>query len=410
MRLHTGRFSWNAAGSEIPRYPALDRDISCDCLIIGGGISGALCAYLLCERGISAAVVEKNEIGCGSTLANTGILQAFSDKTLTSCIHTFGKEKAVHFYRLCRDALDHLKEISSGLDSDQPLTERSSLYLASTEKDVQMLREEYANLRKYGFSVEWWGEADIRQRFPFRKPAAIWTQGDAETNPLALVHGLLKRAKSQGLEIYEQTRITGWDFREEEVVCRTAMHQKIRAKHVIFATGYETQRLKKERGAFLTRTYAVVTEPAESFENWHERCLIWETARPYLYMRTTPDGRIMAGGLDEPLPKGGLTAGRERHKAKELLDLIHSMFPKKTPLQAAYSWGAVFGQTRDGLPYIGTHPDYPHCMFLEGYGGNGTVCSMLAAEMITDVLTGKTRRDMELFALNRSAKPAAPNS
>lgn len=409
MRLHTGEYGWHATLSPVTRHPALDRDISCDCLVIGGGISGALCAYLLCEQGFSTVMVEKNEIGSGSTLANTGILQCASDKPLTSCIHTFGEEKAVRFYRMCKDALDRLKEISRNLGPGQPLTERSSLYLASTEGDARMLREEYANLRKYGFDAELWTEADIGAKFPFRRPAAIWTRGEAETNPVALIHGLLRRAKSQGLEIYEHTRVTGWDLREKEVVCFTAARRKIRARHVVFAIGYETQLLKKERGAFLTRTYAVATEPAQSFEDWHERCLIWETARPYLYMRTTPDGRILAGGLDEPMPKGGLTAGREKHKAQELLKLIHAMFPEKASLRADYSWGAVFGQTRDGLPYIGTHPDYPHCMFIEGFGGNGTVYSMLAAEIISDALTGTPRPDTELFALNRSTKPVPPS-
>ncbi|MBQ4899541.1 FAD-dependent oxidoreductase [Paenibacillus sp. Marseille-P2973] len=405
MKLHSGEHVWPRTIGPVPDYPALGQDISCDCLIIGGGISGALCAHLLTDLGMNIVLAEKNEIGSGSTLANTGILQYANDKTLTSFIHTFGEETAVHFYRLCRDALVRLKELGGKLHPDLLPKERSSLYMASTAEDVSMLREEYENLKKYGFQVDWWNEEDFSGRFPFRRLGAIYTQGDAEINPFALVHELLKKATTKGLQIYEHTPITGWIFHSDGVSCRSGQ-RVIRAKHVIVATGYETQLLKREPGAYLTSTYAVVTEPANHFKDWHERCLIWETARPYLYMRTTPDGRIMAGGLDEPLTGNVLKEGREIKKGQELLELIHNMFPEKSGLRAAYSWGAVFGETRDGLPYIGTHPDYPHCFFLEGYGGNGTVCSMLAAEMITDVLAGKPRSDMELFALTRSTKPA----
>ncbi|WP_410769878.1 NAD(P)/FAD-dependent oxidoreductase [Fontibacillus sp. BL9] len=405
MKLHTGKYAWNKTMTTVPRYPALEGDISCDCLVIGGGVSGALCAYLLSEQGIETVLAERGDIASGSTLVNTGILQYANDKTLTSFIHTFGEEKAVHFYRLCRDALVHMKEINRSMGPDLPLQERNSLYLASTDEDVTSLREEYENLKKYGFHVAWWDENEIADKFPFRKPGAIYTQGDAEINPFAFVHSLLKRSESLGLQTFEHTPVTGWEFGSDGVTCRSGRYT-IHTKHVIFATGYETQLLKKEPGASLTSTYVVVTEPVDHFDDWHERCLIWETARPYLYMRTTPDGRIMAGGLDEPLPGGVLKEGREIHKSREILSLIHSMFPEKAALRADYSWGAVFGETRDGLPYIGTHPDYPHCFFLEGYGGNGTVCSMLAAEMITDVLSGKCRSDMELFELTRSTKPS----
>ncbi|MNJ48523.1 FAD dependent oxidoreductase [compost metagenome] len=148
-----------------------------------------------------------------------------------------------------------------------------------------------------------------------------------------------------------------------------------------------------------------MTEPVQHFDDWFERCLIWETDRPYLYMRTTPDNRIMIGGLDESLNGNKLDEARYLQQGQVLLDKLHHMFPDKKHLQAACAWGATFGQSRDGLPFIGSHPDYPHCYFLEGYGGNGTVYSMIAAEMITDVLTGKDRPDMEWFSLNRTSKP-----
>jgi len=58
---------------------------------------------------------------------------------------------------------------------------------------------------------------------------------------------------------------------------------------------------------------------------------------------------------------------------------------------------------------IGPHPQYPHCYFLEGYGGNGTVYSMIAA-LITDILTGNPRTDdLELFSLTRTTKPSPPS-
>lgn len=395
MELHSGKFLWTDTLRYLPEYPTLQQNIACDCLILGGGISGALCAYLLAESGIKAVLIEKRTIATGSTLANTGLMQFSNDKTLTSMINTFGEEPGVRFYKICQDAVNKLVKLSRNLRSEGThFISRDSLYFASSEEDLLPLRQEFETLRKYNFPVEWWGEKDISTRFSFQKPGAIYNYGDAEGNPFAFVHGLIEAAASKGILVYENTEATGFEFQENGVLCRVGKHT-IKAKHVIFATGYETQQFHKERGSYLTSSYVAVTNPVEHFDDWFKRCLIWESARPYLYMRTTPDNRIMIGGLDESLPGGKLNEERYLHQGQMLLQKLHDLFPDKRELKLEYAWGAVFGQSRDGLPFIGAHPSYPHCYFLKGYGGNGSVYSMIAAEMLTGMLKGEDRPEMQ---------------
>ncbi len=194
------------------------------------------------------------------------------------------------------------------------------------------------------------------------------------------------------------------EFGENEVVCHTS-DGTIRAKKVIFATGYETQEIKKDRGAILESSYAIVTNPVGNSSLWHEQCLIWETARPYLYIRSTREGRIIIGGLDEPVLNSNQREIRLLHQQKKLLQALEEHFPD-VPFQIDYAWAAVFGSSHDGLPYIGPHPRFPNCYFLEGYGGNGTVTSMIAAQLLADELTGTHRPEMELFSLTRTASPS----
>lgn len=420
MKLHAGKCLWPHYMEQVPVYPTLKDDLSCDCLIIGGGIGGALCSYLLSLQGISTVLVDKGTIAGGSTLASTGLLQYASDKMLTSFIHTFGEQASVHFYRLCSLAMQRLKEIGHHLQQYQPpskvdnpvrnslISERATLYLASRHTDIRLLRTEYENLRKYGFTAEWWNKHKIADNLPFRRPAAIYTQNDAEMDPFAYVHALVSFAAANGVAVFENTPVTGHQFMDDKngVICRSRdVH--IHAKHVIFATGYETQEFKKDRGTSLTSTYVIVTDPVKNWgklDPWYERCMIWETNRPYSYMRTTPDGRILAGGLDEWLHGKLMTEGRRFQKSKDLLQMVHNMIPHASNLNIDFFWEAVFGRTNDGLPYIGPHPKYPNCYFLEGYGGNGTVCTMIAAEMITDLLIGKSRPDLGIFSLIRCIK------
>ncbi|MGR6009316.1 FAD-dependent oxidoreductase [Bacillus cereus] len=71
----------------------LENDMICDVLVVGSGEAGAQIAYSLAKMGMRVTLIEKNMISCGSTAANTGLLQFLHDKSLTSLIHTFGEEK-----------------------------------------------------------------------------------------------------------------------------------------------------------------------------------------------------------------------------------------------------------------------------------------------------------------------------
>ncbi|GGA38236.1 NAD(P)/FAD-dependent oxidoreductase [Paenibacillus physcomitrellae] len=408
MQLHSGRLFWPTLYDKPQQYPVLSESLRCDVLIIGGGLSGCLLAYMLSKTGMNVTLLEKHKAGSGSSGANTGLIQYTSDKTLTSCINSFGEEKGVRFYQLCREAVHGLTRFykeTGGMEEGMAL--RSSLYFASTLDDKPMLQEEYETLRKYGFSAAWLSEQEIARRFPFSKPGAIYTSGDAEINPYHFVHVLLQAAARNGVKVYEDSPAAGFHFDGRHVRCRVGEHE-VTADRVVIATGYETQEMKKDRGAYLTQSFALATEPVQFLDQWYQRCLIWESARPYLYLRTTSDNRIIIGGRDESIGPGGLDETRYLSQCDNLLQELAELFPMAAGLKAEFAWGAVFGQTHDGLPYIGEHPRFPGCLFMEGYGGNGAVYSYIASKLIMDVLKGHSRRDLELFSLVRTAHGQQP--
>jgi len=76
------------------------------------------------------------------------------------------------------------------------------------------------------------------------------------------------------------------------------------------------------------------------------------------------------------------------------------MFPA-IDFQSAYAWAGTFGETEDGLAYIGSVPELPRCFFTLGFGGNGITYSIVAAEMVRDSIQGKTHPDARLFRFDR---------
>ncbi|MEI9863366.1 MAG: FAD-binding oxidoreductase [Limisphaerales bacterium] len=128
--------------------------------------------------------------------------------------------------------------------------------------------------------------------------------------------------------------------------------------------------------------------------------MIWETGSPYLYLRTTTENRIIVGGEDEdfvnPKKRDAMIAG----KTQTLVRKFKTLFPE-IKLEVAYSWAGTFGETKDGLAYIGKNRNLPHAYFALGYGGNGITYSLIAAEIIRDDFLGRRNPDAGIFSFGR---------
>ncbi|QMV41075.1 NAD(P)/FAD-dependent oxidoreductase [Cohnella cholangitidis] len=388
MGLHFGTLFWPGTTiSASTRYPALKGLVNARAVIIGGGMSGAACGYMLARSGIDAVLIEQRSIASGSSAANTGLLQYSNDTMLSEFAERMDVRQAVKFYRACKQAAEKLCVIAGNLQRATDFKRRNSLYYASSQEDVPALQREYAMLRQYGFDAEWWDESRIAEHFPFRRAAAIVTRGDGEVNPYSFVQALAEDACRNGLGIYENTAMLSVEPRSGGYRVMTE-DGAIDAEHVIYAVGYAPE-LAGGRWLqpIMNRSFAIVTDPVQSLSAWHERFLMWETARPYLYARTTVDNRIVVGGLDENVRQPVLSERELRNRSMRLLSELHKLFPG-LDARIRYEWCATFGESADGLPWLGEDPDRPGQYYCLGYGGNGSIYSLLGAEIIRDRLLG----------------------
>ncbi|QKS72907.1 FAD-dependent oxidoreductase [Paenalkalicoccus suaedae] len=395
MKLVTGSSYWATTLPTPKTYPAVTEPITCDVLIVGGGSSAAQCAYYLADQGLDVVVVEKNEIGHGSTLANTALLQYAGEKLFTDLIHQFGENWVNRHITLCRQAIDDIETASKTCQLDFQYKRRQSAYFASTEQDLPKLQKEMDYLETLKLPVEYASQETIQSRYSFTKSGAIFFKDDAEFNPYRFTHSLFDYAASKGVRIFEQSPVSNIHGTPKGASARCGSHE-IDAKHVIIAAGYDGLDIHKDKNASFVCTFTVTTDPVANFDGWYERSLIWETARPYYYMRTTPDNRIIIGGLDETRYDANAQQKHMHHKREQLMQELSARFPH-LELSPAFFSSAAYGGTHDGLPIIGRYESHPGCTFLFGLGDNGTVYSMVLARIITDDLLGKNNPDIELY-------------
>lgn len=400
MDLHTGKFFWTTTLPSPPTYPSLQEDITCDVLIIGAGSSGAQFSHFLSETDLRVVVVDKRKVGHGSNLPNTGLIQYLGEKMFFELVNTFGEEHAVRHFKLCEQAICDIEAASQNLPISSDFIRRDSLYYASCESDIEKLEKELYYLQKHGFKAVWLTEKQLCQKYPFQKRAALYTYNDGEINPYKFTHGLIKQASDKGVQIYEDTEITGQKLEKDTATFFTKNGHAITAKKVIIAAGYEGLEFKKDKNAILGSSYAIVTTPVSDFSSWYKRTLIWETARPYSYIRTTADNRVIIGGLDEDTDIAEERDAKLIHKRDTLLKEFQKLFPN-IDVKPEFYFGAFYGGTHDGLPMIGIYEEMPNCYFIYPYGDNGLVYSMVFARIIRDVFINGSSSDLDLYRQTR---------
>lgn len=400
MNLTSAQPFWSVRNGLPENYPSLQHDVSCDVVIIGGGITGALVAFHLMEAGVKTVVIDKRDIGTGSTSASTALLQYEIDIPLRKLIKMVGHETAMRSYHLCREAIGKVEELTARVKIDCEFERKSSLFLARHQSEIPGLQEEYQLRRQMGLELEFLDASSIRERFPFSRPAALYSKDGGQVDPHHLTHGLLKAGMDAGLEVYDRTKMVDYEETPRGVRITTQHGSQITARRAVIAAGFESKELLKADAGTLKSTYALISEPLAETPGWHQQCLIWDSGMPYLYMRTTRDGRIIVGGEDEDFVNAKRRDALITQKCRRLVKKFKQLFPD-LPFEVAYTWAGTFGETKDGLPYIGVHPRYPHAYFALGYGGNGITFSVIAAEIIQDSFLGRSNPDARIFRFGR---------
>lgn len=381
-------------------YPKLEKNISTDVLVLGGGISGALAAHYLVKEGVNCVLIDARTIGLGSTCASTALLQYEIDVSLHKLIKMIGERAAVRSYKLCEAAILGLEKLAQKIGVTD-FERKKSLYSAAYKKDLEFLKEEFGVRKKYGFSVRWLDEKKIYKEFGFNSHAGILSDVAAVTDSYMFTHRLLQYNLKRGLQVFDRTAADKIAHNRSSVQVKTGDKFIVKAKKIVYATGYEVVDFVSKPIVKLNSTYAVASESFNSSQRFERNdTVFWNTAKPYLYMRTTKDDRIIIGGRDEEFFSHTKRDQLIPTKTKQLKNDFKKMFPQ-IPFKPEFSWAGVFGSTKDGLPYIGEYKKMRNSYFALGFGGNGITFSQVAGEIIASLIKGKKNSDVSIFSFDR---------
>jgi glycine/D-amino acid oxidase-like deaminating enzyme len=397
--LRTGRTYWQSR--RMPRVatmrlsPATWKPTS----VIGAGISGALMAEALSATHRIAVVDRRGQSWLDA--ASTALVE--QDRHAAHGARRQDRPGAGRrAWRRSALAVQALAARTGDLGIAADLRRTDNLYLAG---DVARCRRAPERSERAAMPASRRSILDrrtLKHRFGIARAAALLAHDDFALDPRKLTAGYLNVAIGRGARVFTPAEVVEVVTSKSGVMAVTRDGPTIRAAKLVFATGYEMPKWVPQGRHQVISTYVIATRP-QPRKLWPEDCMIWEASDPYLYMRSTPDGRVICGGEDEDFAddekRDALIPGKSATLARKLKRLMPQL--DTTP---DFAWAGAFGSTATGLPSIGAVPGMPNCYAVLGFGGNGITYSRIAADIISADIAGRPTRTPTSTAFRSRAR------
>ena len=371
---------------KLPEFPELKSDKKTDILIIGGGITGILCAHFLKERGAGYMLAEGRTICSGTTGNTTAKITAQHSLIYDKILKSRGVENAAMYLHANLSAVEKYAELCLGQEGGGSGPgihcdfERKTSYVYSMGS-LSKLEKEADALAKIGF----YSELTDRSELPFPIAGALSFNNQAQFNPLKFLAAI-----SKDLNIYEHTFIKEFIQNEKgENEAVTDKGRKIKFKKVIFAAHFP---IDNKHGLYFLklyqhRSYVIALENAPKIHGMYV-----DEDRKGMSFRSYKDMLLIGGGSHRTGKKGG--------DWQELRDFARRYYPDSR--EHAF-WSTQDCMSLDGVPYIGPYSEnMPGCYVASGYNKWGMTSSMIAAMVLSDMVTERENPYAAVFDPARS--------
>lgn len=357
--------------SKISGFSRLDGEAKTDVLIIGGGMAGILCAYMLEQSGVNYMLVEANTICSGITKNTTAKITSQHGLVYDKLIREFGIEKARIYLEANEMALKKYRILCRSINCDFE-SKNAFVYSRNNKKKIE---NEMKALNKIGFHAEYCDKIPL----PFLVAGAVKFKDQAQFNPLKFVSEI-----TQGLNIYEHTTVR--ELTEHTAVTNNG---KIKADKIIVTTHFPF--INKHGSYFLKmyqhRSYVLALKNAQDVKGMYV-----DEDEKGMSFRNYNNLLLIGGGDHRTGKKGG--------NWQELADFAGRHYPKANE---EYRWATQDCMSLDSVPYIGQYSkNTPDFYVATGFNKWGMTSSMVSAMILTDMVLGKENVYASVFSPSRT--------
>jgi glycine/D-amino acid oxidase-like deaminating enzyme/nitrite reductase/ring-hydroxylating ferredoxin subunit len=380
------------SGLKLPVRHTLMESLQADVAIVGGGITGLTCAYLLSKQGKKVVLLTQG-IGDGETLRTTGHLTAILDTRFHELEKKFGLESSLIAAESHKNAIDFIETVTFS-ETISCEFERVPAYLFATRENSQEIQQELEASKRAGMHVSMLLNAPLS----FETGKCLQFEDQAQFSPGKYIIELVDSIEKNGGQIFGNTHVSRFEDGKKAKI-KTLGGPEVQADAIIVATNTPVNnRVMMHTKQTSYRSYAIAGKIAKGSVF---RALYYDTLDPYHYVRLakhpkTHEEYLIIGGEDHK-------TGQNKHPERcyeNLENWAREHFPSLHEIE--YRWSGQIVEPVDGVGYLGKNPLGKNIYISTGYSGNGLTYASLGAILITDAIS-QQKDSQKLFAPRRKA-------
>ena len=375
----------------LPDFTPLSKSERTQVVVVGGGITGIMAAYMLAVQGAGVILIEADRLLHGTTGHTTAKLTAQHGLLYDELIHHMGVKKAQAYYKANADALAYVADLVTHDAIDCDFSFEDAYIYAQSDKTSAQVETEYRAYEKLGIDGSLCNELPV----PISVKSAIMMKKQAQFHPLRFLAHIVKASVKRGVQVYEHTVAVDLE-KGDSLTVVTSLGHKITADDVLICShfpfydrpGWYFTRMQAER------SYIIAAKCQKEYKGG----MYLSADTPVRSLRSVQNGDdrlVLIGGESHKTGQGKDTLLHYKaleEFAKEVLGVTDIM----------YRWSNQDLTTLDKVPYIGQlAAGYDHVYTATGYRKWGMTTGVAAAKLLTDLVFAKDNPYMELYQPSR---------
>ena len=383
------------SGTKKTNYQTLEKDEKADVCVIGGGIVGAITAYLLTKKGLNVIVLEKDKLCMGVTANSTAKLTSQHGLFYKYLYDEYGADFAKLYLESNENGIKLAEEIIQNENIDCDFEKKDSYVFATTITELEKVKKELNTLNKLGFDAEYVEKIEI--------PAdnvlgAIKFKNQAQFNARKYTLQLFEKTSNLGAKIYENSKVEKIEKMGENYSISVGKNE-VTAKYVVIATHYP---IKNFPGVYFSKiyqdkTYVIAVDIGENKKTIDGMFI--QSCEPVISFRTAKYNEkellIVAGS--------GHKTGQPNSKIEDNFINLENYIKKYYPnSKIMFKWSTEDCITLDKIPYIGKFSNLLSNMYVAtGFKKWGMSTSHVAGKIITDLILNNKNKYADIYKATR---------
>ena len=360
-------------------------------VIVGGGVIGTSAAFHLAEAGVDVVLLERAQLGSGSTSkAAGGVRTQFSD---------------LLNIQIAKRSMAAFREFGRRPGWEIELKQVGYLFVLTSESEVEEFEQSVALQNECGLDSRILTAAEARRRCPLLEGndilAAAFSPGDGHATPEGVVQGYAFGARGLGAHIRVGCDVLAIDVRGSQIVEVVTDDGRIRTGTVICAAGPWSRSCGAMVGVELPvtplRRQILFTEAIDGLPP--DLPMTIDFASTFYFHREGP-GLLM--GMSDPDEQPGFSVETTEDWIPGLMDIVRRRAPRIADVGIRGGWAGLYEMTPDHNAIIGEAASVSRFLYASGFSGHGFLQGPAVGEILRDmVLRRPTFVDVSPLSVER---------